>query len=274
MKVGFIGCGKMGEAMVASATTSKLLVPHQVFASDLSAERRRTMKSRYGINVYSKNNAIPGFADILVLSVKPQDLDAVLQEIASSVSRKHLIISIVAGKRISQIQSILADARIIRVMPNLACVVGEGMSVFSAGNRVTSTDEKTALRLLSSFGKVVKLPENQFDAVTALSGSGPAFFAHLMDGMIKGAIKEGLGEEEALLLAEQTMLGTSKLLIDQKMTPSDLVKAVASPKGTTAAGIAVLEKSAVSRILRETIKAAATRSRQLSKAGGKKAQTK
>ena len=240
MKVGFIGCGKMGEAMMASAIGSRILVPHQVFASDISADRRRAMKSRYGINVYSKNNVIPGMADFLFLAVKPQDLDTVLHEISSHISHRHLVVSIVAGKRISQIQSALTNARIIRVMPNLACIVGEGMSVFSTGNRVTSSQEKSAVRLLSSFGRVLKLPEDQFDAVTALSGSGPAFLAHIMDNMIQASIKEGLGEKEAVLLAEQTMLGTSKLLIDKKMSPADLVKAVASPKGTTAAGLDVL----------------------------------
>lgn len=264
MKVGFIGCGKMGEAMIASIISSRLSGPHQIFASDISAERRKLLKRRYGINVYSKNSIVPGMAKIIFLSVKPQQLDAVLKELAPHITKKHLVISIVAGKKISLIHSMLPQATVIRVMPNLACLVSEGMSVFSVGPTATVSNRKTVTQLLSCFGKVLELPEDRFDAVTALSGSGPAFFTYLLNRIVDASVRQGLDRKDALVLAEQTMLGTSRLLIEKKIDPKDLIEAVASDKGTTAAGLAVLEKSAVSDILRRTINAAAKRSKQLS----------
>jgi len=264
MKVGFVGCGKMAEAMISSFIDSRILKAHEIFASDISADRRHMVKRRHGINVYSKNNVVVETAEIVFFAVKPQDLNEVITEIASHITKNHLVVSIVAGKKISSIQSMLPMARVIRVMPNLACLVSEGMSVFCTSPKVTVSDRKTAIRLLSCFGKVLELPEDQFDAVTALSGSGPAFFAYLLDRMIDAGVKEGLDRKNALLLAEQTMLGTSRLLIENGIDPKDIIVAVASAKGTTAAGLAVLERSDISTILHDTIKMAVKRSKELS----------
>lgn len=254
----------MAEAICASIIESKLTGAHRIFASDVSADRRRLLKRRYGINVYSKNNVVSGAAQIIFLSVKPQHLDEVLTEIAPDITNKHLIISIAAGKKISLIESILPAARVIRVMPNLASLVSEGMSVFCTGSRTTADDKRKARELLSCFGKVLELSEDRFDAVTALSGSGPAFFSYLLDRMTDAGVKEGLDRKDALSLAEQTMLGTARLLIEKKIDPQELIKSVTSAKGTTAAGMAVLKKSAVSNILHRTIRAAAKRSQELS----------
>lgn len=264
MKIGFIGTGKMAEAIAASLISSKLIEAHEIFGSDISVERRKLLKRRYGINMYSKNKILPGVAEIIFLSVKPQQLDGVLKEIAPDVTKKHLVISIAAGKKISLIQSILKEARIIRVMPNLACLVSEAMSVFSAGSTATASDRRVATRMLLCFGKVLELPEGRFDAVTALSGSGPAFFTYLLRSMVDAGVQEGLNRKDALLIAGQTMLGTSKLLSEKKIDPQDIIEAVALAKGTTAAGLAVLRKSAVSNILRRTIRAAVKRSQELS----------
>jgi len=265
MKTGFIGGGTMAEAMIASLIESRVVGAHQVFASDVSAERRSHLKKRYGINVYSKNSIVPGMARIVFLAVKPQHLDAVLKEIRPAVSGKHLVISIAAGKKIGSVQSGLPGSRVIRVMPNLPSVVAAGMSVFCAGSSATGADRRTATKLLSCFGEVLELPEETLDAVTALSGSGPAFFSYLLDCMVSAAVSEGLDREAAVLLAEQTMLGTSKLLKEKDIEPRELVKAVASPQGTTAAGLAVLRKSAFRKTVRRMIRAAARRSRELSR---------
>ena len=138
------------------------------------------------------------------------------------------------------------------------------MSVYCAASTATADDRKTAATLLSCFGKVLELSEETLDAVTAVSGSGPAFFTYLMDKIAEAGVKEGLTRADALLLAEQTMMGTAKLLMENKTDPQELIKSVASAKGTTAAGLAVLEKSAVGAILQKTIAAAAQRSRELS----------
>ncbi len=264
MKVGFIGAGTMAEAMIASLINSKLLMAHEISVSDINSERRNLVKQSYRVNVYSKNQVIPGVADVIFLAVKPQQLADVLEEIASNIGYQHLVISIVAGKKVQFIQSRLPQARIIRVMPNLPCTVAEGMSVFCLGGTANTSDLHTASRLLSSFGRVMELPEEQFDAVTALSGSGPAFFSYFLNLLVDASLKEGLNRHDALQLACQTMLGTAKLLMEKNLDPENLIKAVASAKGTTAAGLAVLEKSDLSEIISQTIKAAATRSAELS----------
>ncbi|MFC1497107.1 pyrroline-5-carboxylate reductase [Verrucomicrobiota bacterium] len=264
MKIGFIGAGKMAEAIIAALINSKLFVPHQIFAGDVSSERRKLLKRRYGINTYSNNNAIPGMAEIIFLSVKPQQLVDVLNEISGGVNKRHLVISIAAGKKISFIQSLFSTARIARVMPNLACLVSEAMSVFCVGKTATVSDKKTVTRILSCFGKVAELPESRFDTVTALSGSGPAFFTYFLESMVNAGTKEGLSRKDALALAVQTMLGTSKLLMEKKIDPEELIMSVTSEKGTTAAGLEVMENSELSKIVCKTIKAAAKRSKELS----------
>ncbi|MFO7870593.1 MAG: pyrroline-5-carboxylate reductase [Kiritimatiellia bacterium] len=264
MKIGFIGCGKMAEAMISSLIGSRAVVPHELFASDIRAERRAAVKKQYGVNAYSKNTVVPGNAETVFLAVKPQNLDEVLREIAGGVTDEHLIVSIVAGKKIAHIESILTEARVIRVMPNLGCLSREAMSVFCAGKRTTENDRRTAEKLLSAFGRVMELPETKFDVVTALSGSGPAFFTYLMKLFVDVAVDHGIGRKHASKLAIQTMLGTSRLLAEGKMQVDELLSAVTSSKGTTAAGMEVLENSDIRGILRDTIKAAAERSRELS----------
>jgi pyrroline-5-carboxylate reductase len=264
MKIGFVGAGKMAEAMISSFLARKVLAAHMIFASDISTERRSILKRLYNINVYSNNSIIPAMAEVIFLSIKPQQMGDVLTEMAPAITDKHLVISIAAGRKISAIQELLPRARCIRVMPNLASLVSEGMSVFCPGSSATAEDKRTAMKLLSCFGKVLELPEEKFDAVTAVSGSGPAFFAYLLNAIADAGVKQGLSKADALLLAEQTMLGTAKLLIEKKLDPQELIKSVTSAKGTTAAGLAILEKSSVSSVLCKTIIAAAERSRELS----------
>ena len=264
MKAGFIGAGKMAEAIITALIGSKVLDAHAVFACDISRARRDHIRRSCGVNVYSRSLSVVDACDVVFLAVKPQDLDAVLAGIAPRVNGGHLVVSIVAGKRVVAIESVLSQARVVRVMPNLASVVGEGMSAFCAGQRATPADRKTTARLLASFGRVVELPESRFDAVTALSGSGPAFFAYVLELLVRAAVEEGLAREDAVLLAEQTMLGTSRVLIEQGTDPHEFIKAVASPGGTTEAGLKVLDRSDIADTIRRTIAAAAARSRELS----------
>ncbi len=264
MKVGFIGGGKMGEAIIADLVNSRILNPHDIFVCDVSEERRRVMKRRHGVNVFADNGLLLGVADVVFIALKPQNLDAVLDEIAESVTHDHLFISIAAGKRIAGIEAKLPDAKVVRVMPNLCALISEGMSVFCTGENVTVADRKTAVTLLSCFGQVLELPEDQFDAVTAVSGSGPAFFAHYLKLMIEGGVQLGLDRKDAELLAEQTMLGTAMLLVKGEYSSEELIAAVSSAKGTTVAGMAVLTASPLEEAVAGTLKAAAARSKELS----------
>ena len=264
MNIGFIGSGKMAEAIIAALIDRGAVEAPAILASDVSAERRAHMERRYGIRATGCNTEVVGPARVVFLAVKPQQLDDVLRELAPHVSAEHLVISIAAGRRTAHVESRLPRGRVIRVMPNIACLVGAGMSVLTRGSRAGAGDAEVVRNLLRSCGEVVELPEECFDAVTALSGSGPAFFAYLLDRLVDGAVAEGLPRADALILAEQTMLGTARLLIEHKMAPAELADAVTSAKGTTAEGRKILETATVAEILRQTIRAAAGRSRELS----------
>jgi pyrroline-5-carboxylate reductase len=264
MKVGFVGGGKMAEAIIADLVNSRILNAHDIFVCDICEDRRRTLKRRHGVNVFADNSLLLGVSTVVFLAVKPQNLDGVLAEIAPSITNEHLVISIAAGKRLAHIEALLPDAKVVRVMPNLCALISEGMSVFCTGERVTVADRKSAVTLLSCFGQVLELPEEQFDAVTALSGSGPAFFAHFLELMMEAGEQLGLRKKDAALLAEQTMLGTAMLLVKGEFSTADLIKAVSSAKGTTVAGMAVLDKSPIKSIVCDTLEAAARRSKELS----------
>jgi pyrroline-5-carboxylate reductase len=263
MKIGFLGAGKMAEAIMSGLIHAKHVEAHEIFASDVSPERRTALKHDYNVNTYSKNSLIPEMVDVIFLSTKPQQMDEVLAEIAGAITEKHLIISIAAGKKVAGFEQALPKARVIRVMPNLCCLVGQAMSAFCAGAKVTPEDRKIVTGLLNCVGRSVELPEEQFDAVTALSGSGPAFFAYLMQAMADAAVGEGLTPAHARLLAAQTMLGTAKLLLEKDMPADELIASVRSAKGTTDAGLKILEPSSMHMVLGEVIQAAARRSREL-----------
>jgi pyrroline-5-carboxylate reductase len=263
MKIGFLGAGKMAEAIMAGLIHAKHVEAHEIFASDLNTDRRAALKHDHNINTYSKNVLIPEMAEILFLAVKPQQMDEVLAEISGVVTEKHLVISIAAGRKLAGLEHALPGVRMVRVMPNLCCLVGQAMSAYCAGAKATAEDRKTVAGLLNCVGRAVELPEEQFDAVTALSGSGPAFFAFLMQAMAEAAVREGLTPEHARLLAAQTMLGTAKLLLEKDTPADELIASVRSAKGTTDAGLKILESSSIQSLLADVIQAAARRSREL-----------
>ncbi len=262
MKIGFIGGGKMAEAIAASLLDAHMVEAGDVIVSDISVERRDVLAAQYGIAVTDSNLTVVSESDTVVLAVKPQDLDAVLEGVASGMADK-LAVSIAAGKPLSYFEALLPGARVVRVMPNLACQVGEGMSAYCGGSSATAADLELVAGILGCAGQTLELPESLFDVVTALSGSGPAFFAYALKSLADGAVREGMEPDAALMLAEQTMLGTAKVLMEKGVEPSDFMAQVASKGGTTAAGLAVLEDSSVATVLESTIKAAADRSREL-----------
>jgi pyrroline-5-carboxylate reductase len=264
MRVGFIGAGKMAEAILVALIESGLQKPDDICAGELREPRRRQLKRRHGIRVTARNEVVVTNSDVLFLSIKPQDMDSALPFLARNVTRRHLVLSIAAGKTIDYLEGMLPKARVVRVMPNLAASVGESMSAYCPGSRVRVADCKRVIQLLSTFGKAVELEESLFDAVTALSGSGPAFFAYVLDALVMAGIREGLNRGDALLLAGQTMLGTARVLLDTQVPPAEFIASVASPKGTTAEGLAVLDASDVQEVLGRVIRAAARRSRELS----------
>lgn len=264
--IGFIGAGKMAEAMMAGLISKGFADAAHIWASDVNQERLEELRRRHGVRIGRDNAEVYGAGEICILAVKPQQMDQVLRDVAPHAAADRLVVSIAAGKPLALIESHLPASRVVRVMPNINCLAGEGMNVFTCGTRATALDSALTARLLGCCGVALELPEAQFDAVTALSGSGPALFAYLLDCLVQGAVKEGLTRPDALLLAEQTMLGTARLLREQRMEPRDLAAAVTSAKGTTAAARDVLETGVVAEILQRSIAAAAQRSRDLRQA--------
>ncbi len=266
MRIGFLGAGKMAEAILSALIQNKVVPASQVMIREVVATRRAYMRRRYKVSTAVTATDLVQACDVVILAVKPQDLDELLAHVAPVLDKRHVVISIAAGKTLPHLQKLAGrQVRLVRVMPNLAVMVGEGMSAFCLGDHARPADRKLASRLLGCCGRVVELEERHFDAVTALSGSGPAFFTYLMAAMASAAEAEGLPVDAARLLAEQTMLGAARYLLETGIDPNALIQAVASPKGTTAAGLAVLESSAVGRILKKTIHAAAHRSHELSR---------
>lgn len=233
-----------------------------IIASDVNKERLDFIKKELKIDVTSDNNEVVKKSDIVFLAVKPQIIDSVLDGIKDA---DRLIVSIAAGVRISKLEGKLKKARIVRVMPNTPCLVGEMAAGFAISNKVTSGEAKVVEEILNSAGKAFLLKEELLDAVTGLSGSGPAFVARLIEAFIEAGQKQGLNKDMATELSVQTFLGTAKLIIESGMSPDELVKLVSSPNGTTAAGREVLEKSDYKDIILRTVDRATKRSKELGK---------
>ncbi len=257
----------MAEAILSSAVRGGLYNAWDVLACDKSEERRKLMEKEYGVVVTDDAAQTVKSCKVLIVAVKPQDLDALLSGLKPLLTANHLLVSIAAGKTLAVLKKAVGSKpRLVRVMPNLALMAQEGMSVYCPARNAKPADKKLVAQIFGSAGAAVELPEKQFDAVTALSGSGPAFFAYALEAMIEGGIALGLPGDSARLLAEQTMVGTGIYLQNTGRDIGAFIQAVTSPKGTTAAGMAVLDKSAVKKTFAKTLAAAAARSAELSKA--------
>ena len=260
--ISFIGTGKMATALISSIYKSKL--NYELTASDHNEENLKKLKSKFNVKTTTDNKEAVKNADIVFICVKPQNIDEVLNEIKGGI-KNQLIVSIAAGIKINHIESILKKSRVIRVMPNINCLVGEMAGGFSAGKYATKENIEEVSKLLNVSGIAIQVEENLLDAVTAVSGSGPAFFAYFIKSIAEAGIKKGLKKEIAYQLAAKTALGTGKLLLEMKITPDELISMVASKKGTTEAGLNVLDKYQVKNILEKTADAAYKRSRELGK---------
>ena len=276
--IGFIGAGKMCNAMLESFFRASMITPEQVIVSDKNRENLLLIKKKFGIDAVTDNKEVASRAKILFLSVKPQDMPHLLNEISSEVHKNQLVVSIAAGVPLEKISSkldakVAGEARfspiiskkVARVMPNTPFMVGEGMAAVAFSKNFTAHEKKRVKRLLEAAGKCIELDEKHFDAVTAVSGSGPAFYAVMVEAMIDAGIKQGLDRKHAELLALQTMHGTARLMLEKNISPQELVGMVASKGGTTEAGLKHLLSSSFKADVQKTIAAAAKRSKELSK---------
>ena len=260
VKVGFIGAGNMALALIKAIKKAGLA--GSIYASDVNESRLRLVRDEAKVNITPYNKVVLNESDVIFLAVKPQDIDNVLDEIKDT---KKLVISIAAGITLGHLESKLKNAKVVRVMPNTPCLVGEMAAGFALGSKVEDEDIKVVEELLNSAGRAFLLKEKMLDAVTGLSGSGPAFIAYLIQCLIDAGVGQGLSKDIAAELAERTALGTAKLLIENGLSPKELIKMVASPGGTTIAGLEALLKSNVKDVLERTIAAATTRSKELGK---------
>lgn len=257
--IGFIGGGNMAEAMVKGIVRSG---KKDIIVSEPREERRQYLEKTYNIKTTNDNKEVVKNSQIIILAVKPQNMDDVTSEIADSVASDKTVVSIAAGITLSYLTSRLKTEKIIRVMPNTPALVQEGMSVLSLCECMPDREMGLIRDIFMSIGRVLVLPEKYLDAVTAVSGSGPAFIALFVEKMIEAGEKTGLQRDNASELAIQTLIGTAKLL-ETGMPPDKLREMVTSPGGTTAAGLKVFEDKGFQDIVTAVIQAAANRSKEL-----------
>lgn len=263
-RVTFVGSGNMAEAMIRGLIAAEAVPVTQITGTDRRQDRLDTLREKYGITTSTDNAGAVLDADVVVLSVKPQILETVLDEIAESVKPDALVISIAAGMSLRIIERHLGpQARVCRAMPNIAVVVGEGATAFSAGSHVSAQQLEQARALFEAVGTVIQLDEVLLDAVTGLSGSGPAYVFLIIEALSDAGVKVGLPRYQALKLAAQTVLGSAKLLIDTGEHPGVLKDRVTSPGGTAITGLHTLEEGGLRTTLINAVVAATARSREL-----------
>lgn len=262
--IGFIGAGNMAEAIIRGLLEAKLVTANQIIASDIVEAKRQQIHLRYGIQTVIEGRDVGMKASILMLAVKPQDMEAALKGIAASVDQTKTIISVAAGITIAFIAERLpAKARIIRAMPNAPALVLAGAAGIAKGEYATAEDLQLAEAIFSAVGKAVVVEEKHLDAVTGLSGSGPAYVFLFVEALADAGVKVGLARDVARLLAAQTVLGAAKMVLESGRHPAELKDMVASPGGTTIAGLHALERGGLRGILIEAVEAATIRSREL-----------
>ena len=272
-RVAFLGGGKMGEALVSGLIRSGGRAVDEIMVTCRREERAKELAGKYGVAATLDGPEAVRWAETVVLTVKPQDMEALLGQIAPHVRSEHLVISFAAGIRTSFVEKHLpADVPVVRVMSNVAVLVDEAMTVVSAGKHADDKHLSLAEELLAYVGKVLRLPEKQQDAVTATSGSGPAYFFLLAEAMIEACILLGLSRDAATELIIQTMVGSAKMLRDTGKHPVELREMVTSPGGTTIEAIRHLEEAGVRAAFLNAIDRARKRSEELAQGGDEEGQ--
>ncbi len=263
-KVGIIGGGKMGSVLIGGLISRKLIPAGNIVVSDTAPERLEDLKKTYGVHTTDDNKKALKSSGICILAVKPQNMSEVLEGIAGTFHQSQLIISIAAGIPTGFIEGYLKKgARVIRVMPNTPALIGEGAAALARGAHATDEDIDVARRIFESVGIAVIVREELMDAVTGLSGSGPAYGFLIIEALADAGVNLGLSRDIALKLSAQTIMGAAKLCLVGNKHPAELKDMVTSPGGTTIAGLKALEEGRLRATLMAAVEAAALRSREL-----------
>lgn len=263
--IGFLGAGKMATALARAWLGAGLIEADHIRASDPVPQARKYFEAEAGVPTGTDNRDVVVASDVLVLAVKPQSMSSLLAEIRPAVSPRHLIVSIAAGVTLRQLADGLGgDRRLLRVMPNTPCLVGASASGYCPSGAATTEDVALVDRLLNAVGKAFRVPEHLLDAVTGLSGSGPAFVYVIIEALSDGGVRVGLPRDVATALAAQTVFGAAKMVLETGQHPGVLKDMVASPGGTTIAGLHALERGSLRATLMDAVEAATKRSQELS----------
>ncbi|MDD5138977.1 MAG: pyrroline-5-carboxylate reductase [Verrucomicrobiales bacterium] len=264
LKIGFLGAGKMATALARGFVRAELVTPKEIIASDPFETARKNFAGEVGAKTSPTNIAVAQFATVLILATKPDQVAAALAEISRAFTKNHLLISIAAGVTLAKLEAALpAGARVIRVMPNTPALVGEGASAFALGKNANAADGELAKKLLSAVGIAFHVKESLLDAVTGLSGSGPAYVYQFIEALSDGGVAAGLPRDIATKLAAQTVLGGAKMVLETGQHPGTLKDQVTSPGGTTIEGLHALEKGKLRATVISAVRAATEKSKKL-----------
>ena len=262
--IGFLGAGKMATALAKGFVRGELVVPREIIASDPHDAARKNFINEIGAKTVAANAEVAKFANVLILATKPDQVSAALAEISGAFTKSHLLISIAAGVTLAKLEAALpVGARVIRVMPNTPALVGEAASAFALGKNATAVDGELAKKLLSAVGIAFQVKENLLDAVTGLSGSGPAYVYQFIEALSDGGVAAGLPRDIATKLAAQTVLGGAKMVLETGQHPGALKDQVTSPGGTTIEGLHALEKGKLRATVMSAVRAATDKSKKL-----------
>jgi len=267
-QIGLVGAGNMAEALIKGLLhPAGVVLPEHLFTSDVSAERLKFLQNKYNVRTFQDNKEVVKAAEIVIFAVKPQTIRAVVQQIAENVDEKKLVISIAAGVQIDVIQEILKPTRVVRVMPNIAALVHAAITAISPRKYATPEDTQMTREIFNCVGETVVVEEKMMDAVTGLSGSGPAYIFHIINALADAGVKVGFSREVALKLAFQSVYGSAKMVIETGEHPMKLRDLVTSPGGTSITGIYEFERHGLTATIIRAVEAATRRSREL---GGSK----
>ena len=265
-KIGFIGCGKMASAIIGGVIASNYLPKENIMAAEISEEKAAEKSKELGIKVITDNNELVNSVDVVFVATTPNFVEGVLNGIKSSVTKDKLVVSIAAGVTTRFIESILgSDKRVVRVMPNTPALVLEGMSGVAGGTIATEEDVQAVVELLSNIGKAIEVTEEQLDIVTAISGSGPAFYYKIINDIARAGEKMGMDYEKALTLSIQTAIGSAKMLLSSDKSAEDLIASVATKGGCTRVGVDYMEEVDTADMFYNLIKKTAEKAHALGK---------
>lgn len=261
---GFLGAGKMASALIRGMLRAGTAVPERIHASDPLEAARTGLAKETGVSVHPTNEEVVRQSDVLIIAVKPQSMAEVLERLCPCLGDGHLVISVAAGVSLATMAAALgAERRLVRVMPNTPALVGEGAAAYSLGGAAGESDEAIVRACLGAVGRAYRVPEAMLDAVTGLSGSGPAFVYIMIEALSDGGVRAGLPRDIATALAAQTVLGSARMVLETGLHPGLLKDQVASPGGTTIAGLHELERGGIRAALMNAVEAAALRSAEL-----------